>query len=606
MKKEKISIENRGLGAVPNPLDIRDISIASVQAPVKLPKKYKTDISKLKRRDQKQKGSCVGQAGAGLLDFFNLCETQNLADASARAIYALCKARDGYPGEGTYPRVLAKVLTEIGGPTVKVIKDDPSIPEPEYSRIKETDELLADAYPFRVDTNYAWVPTDVESLKQAVYQNKVILASLDVGKDYSDGRMTAENSRGRHYILIYGFEVKSNGDTKFLFLNSWSEDWGKDGTGYILFSEMAGHIYDVLAFLDIPNAVLEQAKVAYKFTLTLKKGSVGPEVTELQKRLSVEIAKDGLPCYRAGYFDNTFGPETEKAVQRYQTVKNIVSSGTPETTGYGQLGPKTRNVLNGSQPVRLALYPKVQEMRDKLVNIMAIIGKPIVITDEYRTNAEQDALYAKGRTAPGSIVTNAKGGESLHNYRVAFDVAYKAGNGISYEGDFHLIGAIGKILGLEWGGDWTSFVDRPHFQYTAGYSLSDFKGGKIDEGKFGVISKASEEGDIIKDNQNTTMSIWHRIKSFLINWASIIGTSLVGAVVAAIFSPEGMSIVAQWIANVPGQLIGLGIGAPIAVLVGLIISEVWKDILNKRKIANASRSDISAASVYRAKDLELY
>ena len=149
-KQEKISIENRGLGAIPNPHDERDISISRVQAPVALPKKYKTDISKLKRRDQKQKGSCVGQAGSNAVDFFNLIEENKLADASARAIYALCKARDGYAGEGTYPRVLAKVLTEIGAPTTKLVTDDADIPEPAYSTVKETDELLCELMPTSV------------------------------------------------------------------------------------------------------------------------------------------------------------------------------------------------------------------------------------------------------------------------------------------------------------------------------------------------------------------------------------------------------------------------------------------------------------------------
>ena len=40
----------------------------------------------------------------------------------------------------------------------------------------------------------------------------------------------------------------------------------------------------------------------------------------------------------------------------------------------------------------------------------------------FRTFALQDALYAQGRTTPGAIVTNAKGGQSPHNYGLAVDV----------------------------------------------------------------------------------------------------------------------------------------------------------------------------------------
>ncbi len=49
-------------------------------------------------------------------------------------------------------------------------------------------------------------------------------------------------------------------------------------------------------------------------------------------------------------------------------------------------------------------------------------GIDVLVTSTYRDHASQDALYAQGRTAPGKKVTNAKGGESFHNWRVAFDV----------------------------------------------------------------------------------------------------------------------------------------------------------------------------------------
>src|ERR1043165_556102 len=44
-------------------------------------------------------------------------------------------------------------------------------------------------------------------------------------------------------------------------------------------------------------------------------------------------------------------------------------------------------------------------------------------TQTLRTFEEQNALYAQGRTKPGQIVTNAKGGQSYHNYGLAIDFA---------------------------------------------------------------------------------------------------------------------------------------------------------------------------------------
>jgi len=96
------------------------------------------------------------------------------------------------------------------------------------------------------------------------------------------------------------------------------------------------------------------------------------------------------------------------------------------------------------------------------------------ITQALRTFAEQDALYAKGRTVPGSIVTKAKGGDSYHNYGLAFDVAIVENGGVSYNITPE-IAAIGARYGLEWGGNWTSFKDKPHFQDTKGQSITQLK-----------------------------------------------------------------------------------------------------------------------------------
>ena len=94
-------------------------------------------------------------------------------------------------------------------------------------------------------------------------------------------------------------------------------------------------------------------------------------------------------------------------------------------------------------------------------------GYPIVIASGARTIAEQNELYAKGRTAPGSVVTKARGGESSHNFGLAFDFAF--GNAVGRptwpeDGPWEAVAEIGKQLGLEWGGDWQSFKDRPHLE----------------------------------------------------------------------------------------------------------------------------------------------
>lgn len=95
-------------------------------------------------------------------------------------------------------------------------------------------------------------------------------------------------------------------------------------------------------------------------------------------------------------------------------------------------------------------------------------------------------MYALGRTSPGRRVTNARGGESYHNYGLAFDVALLQNGTVTWDTkvsvndnevpDYIELGLIGEQLGLQWGGRWT-FQDLPHYQYTFGLSISDLKNG---------------------------------------------------------------------------------------------------------------------------------
>ena len=116
---------------------------------------------------------------------------------------------------------------------------------------------------------------------------------------------------------------------------------------------------------------------------------------------------------------------------------------------------------------------------------MALLGHPVRITEGYRSMERQQELYNQGRTTPGNIVTNAKAGESFHNYGVAVDFVFRKEGYNASEELWQTLGAIGKSQGFEWGGDWAKFVDKPHFSMTLGYSLEDFKLGKVDYSKWG-------------------------------------------------------------------------------------------------------------------------
>jgi hypothetical protein len=121
------------------------------------------------------------------------------------------------------------------------------------------------------------------------------------------------------------------------------------------------------------------------------------------------------------------------------------------------------------------LHPDLRPKARRLVELAAAQGITLIISQTLRTQSEQDALYAQGRTAPGQIVTNLKYPYSLHCWGVAFDIAVLIGGKATWgPALYDKVGPLGESLGLEWGGRWTSFVDRPHFQLP-GYTAAGLK-----------------------------------------------------------------------------------------------------------------------------------
>lgn len=122
------------------------------------------------------------------------------------------------------------------------------------------------------------------------------------------------------------------------------------------------------------------------------------------------------------------------------------------------------------------LHPVVADIAAEFLQQCEDSGIHVILTATLRTFAEQDDLYAQGRTKPGKIITNAKGGDSMHNYGIAFDCAPVV-DGQAVWNDMDLwekIAAIGEALGLVWGGRW-KMRDLPHFQHTAGQTLEQIR-----------------------------------------------------------------------------------------------------------------------------------
>ncbi len=162
--------------------------------------------------------------------------------------------------------------------------------------------------------------------------------------------------------------------------------------------------------------------------------------------------------------DGKAGPRTWKAIYLKIKGKEPEDVAAPITTK--NLPPSaTGSVDPRSEKTIATLQPEVRPYARTLVQKAAAVGITIKVISGLRTYDEQNALYAQGRSKPGSRVTNAQGGFSNHNFGIAFDIGvFKGANYIPESAQYKVVGALGMEIGLEWGGNWKTIKDEPHFQ----------------------------------------------------------------------------------------------------------------------------------------------
>jgi peptidoglycan L-alanyl-D-glutamate endopeptidase CwlK len=186
--------------------------------------------------------------------------------------------------------------------------------------------------------------------------------------------------------------------------------------------------------------------------------------------------------YNSGTPDGWYGKITTEAVLRFQGDHTLVQDGV--------VNPRTRISLfvphsadefesRASSTSLSSLDPHVAMLANELLKLSRAHNLDVRITTGFRNWAESDRLYAQGRTMPGPVVSNARAGDSYHNWGLAFDIAPFENNQISNDQSKYIfIGHLGEQIGLEWGGTFKSIVDLPHYQYTFGLTTEDLQMGK--------------------------------------------------------------------------------------------------------------------------------
>lgn len=247
-----------GTGALHRPIDNRDYKLGYSQTPVVIPNIYMPDYSSLpvKYQGPAPYGTCGGHAGAAMESFLEMTDlspkylwkqiraflpvniplNQDLGGTDMKTIFQTLQ-NFGDCHESLLPNVLAPSMAEYTDPSTL------------------TSEQENDAYPHGI-TSYAFTDNPSwEQLRQAIYQNKAVIALVDIGDGWwVNGWSEAMTCplkygypAGKHFIVLWGYDEKY-----IYFRNSWGTQWGKNGDGYFDRSYLS-HILSIGTAIDGPS-----------------------------------------------------------------------------------------------------------------------------------------------------------------------------------------------------------------------------------------------------------------------------------------------------------------------------------------------------------------
>lgn len=163
--------------------------------------------------------------------------------------------------------------------------------------------------------------------------------------------------------------------------------------------------------------------------------------------------------------DGNWGPHTEAAVQAHEARADQLRE------SLGSFDVRTEGNL-------ATLTLRAQQEARKFLRRVLDGGLTVRVLSGTRTYAQQNDLFKQGRFGnPGPVVTNARGGFSNHNFGIAWDIGVftSVGGYIADGPQYEQAASTGLTDTLEWGGNWVSIVDKPHYQLKLGLGVSQLR-----------------------------------------------------------------------------------------------------------------------------------
>ncbi len=346
-----------GFGGIPSPADPRDWTLAAAGAPTVYPDSAFIEQDFMVPSNQGKIGSCVGNTFEEVVRKIVYQKTGMNLTLSWRFVYAVCKALDGFAGEGTYPALAAKVIRTYGVPLAAFCPNDVTLDHEAFVYGRKLANIpqsaFTDALNRKAGADFD-VPVTEDGIKQAINYAKANNGGVAILRKIGDSYWTDINGVSTwdkakllpirppstivsgHEEFLYGYDYE-NGRMRVHWLNHWSKDWCDNGRAWEYFDVWKPYAVEIRVSVA---AVPPVDGFKYNFTKPMQTGSQGADVVALQHVLKLE-GFFAQPTF-TGYYGSITAAGV-KALQEANSAEILVPAGL--THGTGVVGLRTLSWL---------------------------------------------------------------------------------------------------------------------------------------------------------------------------------------------------------------------------------------------------------------------